>query len=117
MAVPKKGGYRFLRDYRAVNSDIEKLPMVMPNQEVDMARLRGARVLGKLDMLQCHQHSPLSVEAQEVFIIAAPTGLYFPLRIPQGILDGSGDFQAVFTQLLKGLNCEVWVDDVVLWGA
>ena len=33
MATPKKGGYRLVSDYRAVNKQIEKVPSVMPNHE------------------------------------------------------------------------------------
>ena len=52
MAAPKKGGFRFASDYRAVNEKIEKIPGVMPNQEAEMADLRGATCFGKLIMLQ-----------------------------------------------------------------
>ena len=116
MAVPKKGGFRFVSDYRAVNSQIEKVPVVMPNQEADRTRLKVACVFGKLDMLQGYWQCPLSEEAQEVFTIATPAGLYTPLRVPQGVLNATGYFQAVLSQLLDGLDCEVWVDDVVFWG-
>lgn len=47
----QKGYIVFVCDYRAVDYQIEKVEM--PNQEADMARLKGARVSEKLDML-CH---------------------------------------------------------------
>lgn len=58
MAVPKKGGCRFVSDYRAADSHIEKETVVMPNQEVDMARLRGAHVFRKLDCFRVIGKAP-----------------------------------------------------------
>ena len=52
MAAPKKGGFRLVSDYRAVDKQIEEIPGVMPNQEAEMADLRGATYFGKLDTLQ-----------------------------------------------------------------
>ena len=52
MATPKKGGFRLASDYRAVNEQIEKVPGVIPNQEAEMADMRGAICFGKLVMLQ-----------------------------------------------------------------
>lgn len=52
MAVFKKGGFGFVNSYRAINSTIEKAPVVLPNQKADMAQLRGAHWFGKLDMLK-----------------------------------------------------------------
>ena len=63
MAAPKKGGFRFVSDYRAVNKQIEKVPDVMPNQEAEMTDLRGATCFGKLDMLEEYWLMPLAVEA------------------------------------------------------
>ena len=89
----------------------------MPNQEADMADLRGATLLGKLDMLQGYWQMPLAAEAQEVFTIATPEGLFTPTRVPQGVLNATAYFQGVMTELLTGLNCKVWVDDIVWWDA
>lgn len=84
MAVTKKGNQRFASDYRAANSQFEKVPEVMPDQEVESDRLRGTCVFGKPDMLQGYWRCPLSVEAQQIFTIAIPMDLYTPLRVLQG---------------------------------
>ena len=34
MTAPKKGGFRLLSDYRAVNKQIEKVPVMMPKQNL-----------------------------------------------------------------------------------
>ena len=49
MAAPKKGGFRLVSYYRAVNKQIEKVPNIMPNQEADRWPTCGVRhVLGSL---------------------------------------------------------------------
>ena len=55
---------------------------------------------------------PLAPEAQEVFTIVTPDGLFTPTRVPQGVLNATSYFQGVMTDLLRGLDCKVWVDDV-----
>ena len=82
MAAPKKGGFCLVSDYRGVNKQIEKVPDVMPNQEVEMADLRGAKCFGKLDMLQGYWQMPLAAEAQEVFTITTLECLFTPTRVP-----------------------------------
>ena len=103
--------------YRAVSKHIEKLPGVMPSQETEMAHLRGATCFGKLDTLQRYWQMPLTAEAQEVFTIATFEGLFTPTRVPQGVSIAMTYFQGVMTKLLAGLNCKVWVEDIVWLGA
>ena len=67
-------------------------------------------------MLQGYWQMPLAPESQEMFTIAGPGGLYTPTRVPQGVLNATSYFQATMTSLLSGLNCMVWVDDVIYWG-
>ena len=55
---------------------------------------------------------PLAPEAQEVFTILTPEGLFTPTRVPQGVLNAISLFQGVMTALLRGLRCKVWVDNV-----
>ena len=51
MTASKKGGFRLVSVCCAVDKQIEEVPGVMPNQEPEMADLRGATYFGKLDML------------------------------------------------------------------
>ena len=50
MAVLKKGVFRLVGDYHAVNIQIEKVPGVTPNHESEMAHFWGATCFGKLDL-------------------------------------------------------------------
>ena len=59
---------------------------VVPNQEAEMVDLRGEICFGKLDMLQEYRQTPLAVEAQDVFTLATPEGLF------QGVLNATAYF-------------------------
>ena len=80
---PKKWEFRLVSDYRALNKQIEKILGVMPNQVLEMADLRGATCFEKLDMLQGYCQMPLAAEAQEMFTIATPEGLFTPTHVPK----------------------------------
>ena len=96
-----------------VKEQVEKSPGVMPNQEADMVNPLSARFFGKLDLLQGYWQMPLA-EAREMFTITAPLGLFTPTRVPQGVLNATTYFQGVMTELLVGIKCKIWADDVLL---
>ena len=102
-----------MSDFGDANQRIERAPGVMPNQEASMAKLSEAE---SLDLSQDCWQCPLAPEAQEILTIATPGGLYTPTRVPRGILNATSYFQATLTRMLEGLNCMIWVDDVIYWG-
>ena len=108
MAVPMRDTFRLVSDYQAVNSPVEQSPGVMPNQD-DMPELLEAKCFGKLDLVKGYGQMPFPPEAQEVFTIVTPDGLFTPTRVPQGLLNATSYFQGVMTDLLRGLDCKVWV--------
>ena len=108
----KRDTLRLVSDYQAVNSQVEQSPGVMPNQEDKMREFWGAKCFWKLDLLQGYWQMPLAPEEQEVFTIVTPHGLFTPTRVPQVVLNATSYFQRVMTDLLRGLDCKVWVDDV-----
>ena len=98
MATPKKGGFRLVSDFGAANQRVEKVPGVMPNQEVSTAKLSEAKFYGSLDLLQGYWQCPLTPEAQEIFTIATLCGLYTPTRVPKGNLSATSHVQATLTR-------------------
>ena len=102
MAAPKKVVSRLVSDHRVVNKQIEKVLGVMPNQEAEMADLRGATYFGKLDMPQGYWQIPLAAEAQEVFTIATSEGLFTPTHVPQGVLNATAYLYGMMTDLVAG---------------
>ena len=58
---------------------------------------------------------PLAEEACAIFTITTPLGLFTPTRVPQGVLNATAYFQGVMTELLVGIKCKIWVDDVFFY--
>ena len=87
MAISKKAGFRLVSHLQAANQRVEKVPGVMPNQVASMAKLSKAKVYGSPDLVKWE--CPLAPDAQEIFTIATPGGLYMPTRVPRGILTQS----------------------------
>ena len=115
MAVPNKTSFRLVGDYQVVNEHVEKSPGVMPNQEADMVDLLSARSFGKLDLLQGYWQMRLAEEAREIFMITTPLGLFTPTRVPQEVLNATACSQGVMPELLVGITCKIWVDDVFFY--
>ena len=88
----------------------------MPNQESDVLDLLSAKWFGKIDLLQGFWQMPLAEEAQEIFTITTPFGMFTPKRVPQGVLNATSYFQGVMANLLDGLTCKIWVDNVIFYG-
>ena len=55
---------------------------------------------------------PLAEEAREISTITNPLDLFTPTRVPQGVLNATAYFQGIMTELLVGIKCKIWVDDV-----
>ena len=104
MAAPKKGGFCLVSDYLAVNKQIEKIPGVIPNQEAEMADLRGATYFGKLEMLQGYWQMPLAAEAHKVFTIDTYPHACAPRHFERHGLFPRCDDQVVGWLELQGLG-------------
>ena len=119
MAVPKGRSYRMVADYRAANAQVELVPWPMPDLEGMASRFRGVPAFCSLDLLQGYWQMPLAEEAQNLFSIVLPSGLYTPTRVPQGMLNATAFFQSTMAEILRGIypeRCMVWVDDLIIWG-
>ena len=81
MTAPKKGRFRLVSDYHAFNNQIEKVLGIMPNQEAEMANLRGVTCFGNFDMLRRYWQMPLAAEAQEICPPSPPPKVCLPPRV------------------------------------
>ena len=110
--------HRMLTDCRAVNDTIEPVSMPMPNLEDKASLFAGATAWRRLDLLHYYWKVSLSEDAQEMFANVPPEGLFTPCRVPLGVLNATGYFQATIGDAVEGYIdkiCLVWVDDIVIW--
>ncbi|CAM9307795.1 unnamed protein product, partial [Sphacelaria rigidula] len=107
-----KYSFHLVSVYKAVSDQIKKSLGVMPNQESGMRDPLSARFFSNLDLLQGYWQMPLAEEAQEIFTITTPLGLFTPKRVGQGVLNATAFFPGIMTELLVGLKSKIRVDDV-----
>ena len=107
MAILKGfNSYRMIMGYRAVNDTTEPAAMPMSNLEDKASLLAGATAWCTLDMLQGYWQMPLSENAQEMFTMVTPEGLFTPRRVPPEVLNATGYFQAT---MVTGISTRsVW---------
>ena len=61
---------------------------------------------------------PLSEDAQDMFTMVTPGGLFNPRRVPPGVLKATGYIQAKMRDMLDGYIdkiCFMRVGDIVIW--
>ena len=103
MAIPKGFNYYgMVTNYRAVNDTIEPAAVPMPNLEDKASLFAGATAWCTLDMLEGYWQVPLSEDAQEMFTMVTPEGLFTLRRVSPGVLNATGYFQATMGDVLDG---------------
>ena len=110
MAILKgSNSRRMVTDDRAVNETIESAAMPMPNLEDKASLFAGATAWCTLDMLQGYWQVPQSEDAQEMFAMVTQVGLFTPRRVPAGVLNATGYFQATMGDVL-----DRYIDEICL---
>lgn len=115
----KTGDYRMCVDYRAVNSCTIPMRFPMPNTRDVLDRLAGQQFFAKLDLRSGFHQMPLEPAARQYTAFATNEGLFEYTRVPFGLRNAPPFFQRAMTQVLQGLTgvcCEVFIDDVVIYG-
>lgn len=67
-------------------------------------------------MLSGYSKLDFKPEAQEVFTIVTWEGLHFPTRVLQGSSNATTFLPSTIARLLKGLDCNIYIDDVLWYG-
>ena len=98
-----------MSDYRAVNEQIEKVLGAIPNQEAEMADLRGATFFGILADA-AGGRSPGSVHHRH-----PGTSVYFHACAPRRF-EPDRLLPRCMLEMLAGLSCKIWVDDIKILG-
>lgn len=121
VVVVKKGDgtYRMCVDYRCVNACTVDLKYPMQNTKVLLERMAGKTVFGTLDLRSGFHQVPVNDEAVPLTAFATPDGLYEYVRVPFGLKNAPPFFQRTMSGVLSGLAgniCEVFVDDIIVYG-
>ncbi|KAK3088363.1 hypothetical protein FSP39_018216 [Pinctada imbricata] len=119
MVKKKNGQLRFAVDYRKLNSVTKQQSFPLPRLEdvFDTVGVSKAKIFSTLDLASGFWQIPMDQETAHKSAFVTPTGVFQWKRMPFGLVNAPASFQALMTQVLKGLNwkfCLVYVDDILV---
>ncbi|CAF3293289.1 unnamed protein product, partial [Rotaria socialis] len=114
----KDGSFRFVVDYKKLNSITIKDASPLPNMEDTIRKLgQGYKVFSKLDLKSGFYQIPINPADKEKTAFVTPFGLYQFNVLPMGLKNSPPTFQKVMSDTLK--NCRafslVYLDDIIIF--
>ncbi|CAF4626058.1 unnamed protein product, partial [Rotaria sp. Silwood2] len=112
------GTFRFLIDFRRLNSITKKDAYPQPSPEELIYRLSGHTYFTKLDLKSGYFQIPISEEDKEKTAFVTPDGHYEFNVLPQGLMNAPASFQRVMNNLLATGRWDyvvVYLDDIVIF--
>ena len=124
LLVPKPGNkWRLCIDYRSLNECIEGMGWPIPNITQLVRRIgeKNPRWYAVLDLTAGYHQVLLDEQSRSAAAFITPVGLYEPVRISMGLKSAPSYFQQrMQTEVLGGLVgsiCEVYIDDIIIYGS
>jgi hypothetical protein len=110
---------RMTVDLREVNRRTVTPIWPMPNLEVMLRGIAGAKVFALFDLTSGYWQFPLDPSCQEIFSYMTDRGIFTPTRVPQG---AAGSVAYVQSQMCLMIGDELlyehavpWIDDILVW--
>lgn len=120
MVRKKDGTHRMCIDYRSVNQCTEDFRYPLPHSRALLERLSGKAFFATIDLRSGFHQLPLDVASRPLTAFVTSTGLYEYTRVPFGLKNAPPFFQRTMSEVvLRGLAghvCEVFIDDIVIYG-
>lgn len=120
MVKKKNGQLRFAVDYRKLNAVTKQFTFPLPRLEdvFDTIGSSQAKLFSTLDLASGFWQIPMDSDTKHKSAFVTPSGVYQWKRMPFGLVNAPASFQALMTQVLRGLNwktCLVYVDDILVF--
>jgi transposase InsO family protein len=121
--VPKKSAdnspkYRFCVDFRALNSVTQFDTYPLPVLEETLSTLHGSKYFSVIDCFSGFWQIKIAEEDRLKTAFSVPSGHYNFVRLPYGLSNSPSSFQRLMDCVLRdlvGLECYVFIDDVIIF--
>ena len=122
--VPKPNGdWRFVLDFQGLNkatNNVERWPIPNINELLRRIGEKKPRYFAIMDLTSGFFQAAISAESSVFTSFATRNKIYQWTRVPMGITAAPSYFQRIIsTEVLGGLCgiiCEVYIDDIIVWG-
>ena len=117
LLTPKAdGSTRFCTDYRRVNAVTVPDSFPLPRMEDCVDNVGSAVYITKLDLLKGYWQVPLTPQASDISAFVTPDHFLQYTVMPFGMRNAPATFQRLMNTVLGDVpNCNVYLDDVVLY--
>jgi len=122
LLVPKDAPsrFRFTVDLRPVNRFTVKYQYPMPDIEVELSKLAGAKYFGTFDFSHGYWQLPLDPDSQATQSFITPNGIFTPTRVIHGTSNATMHMQAEVNSLIQKdsvltQHLLAWLDDVLAY--
>ena len=122
LAAKPNGDKRFCIDLRALNKALEDQGWQIPNikEMIDRVGALNMTIFGSVDLTSGYHQFPIEVSSAWMTSFITFMGIFQWNRVPMGIKPAANYFQMTMAQsVLEGLIydiCEVYIDDVLIYG-
>ena len=121
--TPKPNGkWRFAIDYRMLNAVCEGMGWPLSNIQHMIQRIgqKRPKFFAKLDLTHGYHQAPLHIDSRAYTAFITFMGLYEWLRVPMGLKGAPAYFQGVLAAIvllnLLYVCCELYIDDIIIYG-
>ena len=114
----KDGNYRFVVDYRKLNSITHKDSFPIPTIESTLQQLAGNCYFSKLDLRSGYFQIPISGKDKPKTAFITTTGLWEFNVLPMGLTNAPPSFQRIMYNLIvngREQYCLVYLDDIIIF--
>lgn len=111
----KDGGLRVCGDYRRLNAVTQPDRYPIPRVQDFTYQLHNMKIFSKLDLKMAYYSIPISKDDAPKTAIITPFGLFEFKCMTFGLRNASQTFQRFMHEILRGVNCYCFVDDILLF--